>query len=77
MELNYEKKKVDRIFKMIDKEGFIELFNQELKNANKNNLKLTQSDVFNQLNNEYYNYTGKYRYNNYESFKAILYVKQT
>ncbi len=69
----YEKEKVDRIFKMIDRCGFVECFNMELKKAFKNNEKLTHKEAFNRLNEEYFEYTGKYRYNDFESFKKTLY----
>lgn len=75
METTYDKQRVDRIFRMIDKDGFVELFNQTLKTACRNNQKLTKNDAFNKLNDEYYQYTGKYRYNCYESFKIVLYHK--
>ncbi len=75
MEATYPKVKVDRIFKMIDKQGFVELFNQEIKIACKNNEKLTRKDAFDKLNQEYFDYTGKYRYNSFESFKIMLYHK--
>lgn len=75
MEPTYEKQKVQRIFKMIDSSGFIELFYLELKEACKNNEKLTQKDAFDKINTEYFNYTGKYRYNSFESFKIALYHK--
>lgn len=71
----YEKEKVDRIFKMIDSEGFIALFNQELKTAWQNNEKLTKTEAFYRLNEEYFSYTGKLRYNSFESFKIVLYHK--
>lgn len=69
----YDKQKVDRIFKMIDRDGFVELFNQALKIACKNNERLTHKEAFNQLNDEYFEYTKKYRYDSFESFKKTLY----
>ncbi len=73
MEIFYDKQKVDRIFKMVDKDGFVELFNLELKQACHNHEKLTQNDAFDKLNKEYFAYTGKCRYNSFESFKKTLY----
>lgn len=70
----YEKEKVDRIFKMIDPGGFVELFNLELKIACKKREKCTQMDAFNRLNDEYFAFTGKYRYNSFQSFKKVLYT---
>lgn len=71
----YEKEKVDRIFKMIDRCGFVECFNLELKKAYRNNEKLTHKEAFNRCNEEYFAYTGKFRYNDFESFKIALYQK--
>lgn len=71
--LNYEETSVKRIFRMIDRDGFIELFNQALKTACKNNEKLTHKEAFNNLNDEYFDYTGKYRYDSFESFKKTIY----
>lgn len=67
----YEKDKVDRIFKMIDPCGFIQLFEETIAIALKDGRRITHEEAFDKINKEYHSYTKLYRYSNFESFKRI------
>lgn len=54
---------------MVDRKGFIDLFNQEVKQACKLHKNTSQRSVFDLLNEEYYSFTGKYRFSDYDSFR--------
>ena len=60
-----------RIYRMISPDGFVALFWEEIRAAEKNGLHLTQREAFNQINDEYFNATNVYRYASFECFKKI------
>jgi hypothetical protein len=57
-----------RIIRMITREGFCELFEEDLKKARKIDKLISYKEIFEILNNEFYYATGKARYNNYGCF---------
>lgn len=63
-----------RIIRMITREGFCELFEEDLKKAREIDSTITYFEVFNQLNNEYQLLTGIYRYSNYKNFSRRRYL---
>lgn len=62
--------KATRIFRMISKEGFINIFWEEVKSYQKNGVPITHEEVFDLINEEYFQNTGVYRYKNYTTFKS-------
>lgn len=58
-----------RIIRMITREGFCELFEEDLKKARKIDPSIKYEDVFIFLNEEYYDATCQYRYVTIKSFK--------
>lgn len=57
-----------RIIRMITREGFCELFEEDLKKARKIDPNITYQNVFNFLNNEFMSSTGIFRYNTFKCF---------
>lgn len=57
-----------RIIRMITREGFCELFEEDLKKARKIDPSVRRVDVFNWLNQEYHNSLGVNRYEEYNTF---------
>ncbi|QZE15363.1 hypothetical protein K4L44_05890 [Halosquirtibacter laminarini] len=57
-----------RIIRMITREGFCKLFEEDLKKARKIDPKISYIEVFEQMNNEFLIITGQHRYENYKSF---------
>lgn len=57
-----------RIIRMITREGFCELFEEDLKKARKIDPNITYVEIFNCLNNEFYKTTTQTRYESYKSF---------
>ena len=60
-----------RIFRMISPSGFVYLFWEEIKQSQSSNNPITHQQAFDNLNNEYFESTGKYRYKNFQSFKTL------
>ena len=60
-----------RIFRMISPAGFINIFYEEIKAAQLLNKSITHEQEFEKINKEYYQSTGKYRYKNFQTFKAL------
>ena len=60
-----------RIFRMISPAGFVNLFWEEIKICQKSEQPFNYQQIFDALNEEYRQSTGKYRYKNYETFKII------
>ena len=58
-----------QVIRMLTREGFIEVFWEELKAMRAVNEKVTHEEVFNRLNELYYKSFGTYRYSDYSSFK--------
>ena len=62
-----------RIFRMISPVGFINIFNDDIKLSVKRGEIKTHEQIFDRLNEEYHQATGKFRYKNFQSFKTIKY----
>ncbi|MEI7524561.1 MAG: hypothetical protein WCJ95_09540 [Mariniphaga sp.] len=60
-----------RVFRMISPSGFVNLFWEVLKDAQSIDQPITHQQAFDQLNNEYYEVTGRYRYKNFQTFKTL------
>jgi len=60
-----------RIFRMISPSGFINIFYEEIKSAQARNKPISHEQAFELINTEYYRSTGKYRYKNFQTFKAL------
>jgi len=60
-----------KILRMIDWKGFMAVFNEELERRRKIDPKISEKEVFDELNEEYYNYFNKFRYSDYYTFKKI------
>lgn len=66
----------ERILRMWTREGFTELFWEELRERKEQDDKVTYEDVFNELNNLFYQTVGSYRYSDYKSFQRWLNKKR-
>lgn len=64
-----------REIQMITKHGFLNLFWDDYKAALKKDPVITHQKVYENLENEYINFTGQRRYANYQSFKTVQYRK--
>jgi len=60
------------VIRMLSKQGFADLFWEKLQEARKKNPSTTQEDVFDKLNEKYYNAIGCTRYSCYDSFRQRL-----
>ena len=70
------KKEIDeRVIRMWTKEGFIELFWEEIAKRSKEDPenKPTYEQVFDELNQLFYDAVGRYRYADYKSFRMRMY----
>jgi len=60
------------IIRMLTRQGFIDLFWENFKEARKTDPSTSQEAVFNILNEKYYNAIGCTRYSSYDSFRQRL-----
>lgn len=60
-----------RVLRMIDRQGFRDIFYEELQARRKTELKISEREVFDSLNQEYYEVFNRYRYSDYNSFKQL------
>lgn len=60
-----------RVLRMIDRQGFRDIFYEELQARRKTELKISEREVFDSLNQEYYDVFNRYRYSDYNSFKQL------
>lgn len=60
------------IIRMLSRQGFVEVFWEELQAQRKIDPKTTQETVFYKLNEKYYNVVGEYRYSSYDSFRNCM-----
>jgi len=60
-----------KILRMIDCRGFMAVFNEELEKRRKADPKISEKQVFDDLNDEYYQIFNKFRYSDYYTFKVI------
>ena len=61
-----------KIVRMLTRQGFIDLFWEELQTARNDNPGVTREQIFNDLNAYYHKFTGMYRYVDYNCFMRIL-----
>jgi hypothetical protein len=60
-----------RVLRMIDRKGFLEIFYDDLRAKRQENPKISEREVFDSINQEYYEAFSKYRYSDYNSFKQL------
>jgi len=74
----YEKPRVSKvevdsqIIRMFTRQGFIEVFREELKARRKENPKITEKEVFDSLNQKFLEVFNEFRYSSYDSFRQRL-----
>jgi hypothetical protein len=74
----YEKPQVSKIevdvqiIRMFTRQGFIEVFWEELILKRKENPKVTEKAVFDELNDKFYSIFKEFRYSSYDSFRQRL-----
>jgi hypothetical protein len=56
---------------MIDRKGFLDIFYEDLQAKRKENPKISEREVFDCLNQEYYEAFNRLRYSDYNSFKQL------
>jgi hypothetical protein len=61
----------EQIIRMFTREGFTEVFWEELLQQRKTNPKISEKAVFDSLNQKFYNVFREFRYSSYDSFKHI------
>ena len=61
-----------RVIRMLTRQGFIDLFWEELQSARKENPCVSREQVFESMNQAYFSAIGMYRYIDYDSFKCAL-----
>ncbi len=61
-----------QVISMLSREGFIEVFWDELATLQKEDPSVTREAVFNKLNEKYFKAFGCNRYSNYDSFRQRL-----
>jgi hypothetical protein len=68
-----EKKLVPvQVLRMIDKNGFIDVFWEELALQRKLNPCISHESVFDELNKRYFDILGYFRYSSYDSFRQRI-----
>ena len=60
-----------QFLRMIDKFGFIEVFYEELVARRKVDPGISEESVFDELNKEYFDVLGQFRYASYDCFKQL------
>jgi hypothetical protein len=60
-----------QFLRMIDKFGFIEVFYEELVARRKIDSGISEESVFDDLNKEYFDVLGVFRYSSYDCFKQL------
>jgi hypothetical protein len=61
-----------QVLRMLSREGFVEVFWEELFAQQKENPSITREEVFNRLNDKYFRALGALRYTCYDSFRQRL-----
>jgi len=61
-----------RVIRMLTRQGFIDLFWEELQAARKENPGVTREEVFDSMNQAYYAAIGMHRYIDYDSFRCSM-----
>ena len=70
-----EIKKVEvdsKIIRMFTRQGFIEVYWEELKAKRHENPEITAKQVFDELNEKFYSVFQEFRYSSYDSFRQRL-----
>jgi N-acetylglutamate synthase-like GNAT family acetyltransferase len=70
-----EVKKVEvdsQIIRMFSKQGFIEVFWEEMKERRKSDCNVCAKTVFDDLNQKFYEVFQEFRYSSYDSFRQRL-----
>jgi hypothetical protein len=60
-----------QIIRTFTRQGFIEVFWEELQAQRKENPKISEKSVFDSLNDKFYVVFNEFRYSSYDSFKHI------
>jgi hypothetical protein len=61
-----------QIIRMFTRQGFIEVFWEELQTQRKENPKVSEKAVFDSLNDKFYMVFNEFRYSSYDSFRQRL-----
>jgi hypothetical protein len=61
-----------QLLRMYTKKGFIEVFWEEVQRQRKENPKVTEKAVFDELNEQFYEIFNEFRYSSYDSFRQRL-----
>lgn len=61
-----------QLIRMFTRQGFIEVFWEELQAQRKVNPKITEKAVFDMLNEKFYKIFNEFRYSSYDSFRQRL-----
>ena len=61
-----------QVLRMIDRNGFIEVFWEELALQRKDNPCISHESVFDELNKRYFDVLGYFRYSSYNSFRQRI-----
>jgi len=62
----------NQVIRMFTRQGFIEVFWEELQARRKDNPKITEKAVFDMLNQKFYEIFNEFRYSSYDSFRQRL-----
>lgn len=78
MKKYYEKPRVSKIevdsqvIRMFSRQGFIDVFWEELALRRRDEANVTRKEVFDSLNEKFYKVFGEFRYESYDSFRKRL-----
>ena len=61
-----------KLIRMVTKAGFIEVFWEELQSKRRENCKVTEKAVFDEMNESFLAVFGEFRYSSYDSFRQRL-----
>jgi hypothetical protein len=57
------------IIRMFSKQGFLDLFTETLQEARRENQSITHEQIFDCLNEKFFNAVGSFRYSSYDAFR--------
>lgn len=83
MSKSYEKPRVSKVevdsqvIRMFTRQGFIDVFWEELSFRKKEIPDITREEVFDSLNKKFFEVFGEYRYGSYDSFRQRMNEKPT
>jgi hypothetical protein len=61
-----------QVIRMFTRQGFIEVFWEELQDQRKINPRISEKAVFDKLNQKFYEIFNEFRYSSYDSFRQRL-----